>query len=124
MSGGLLDRPMRGLASTLVGKFGTRVTIRERQPAGYDEATQTEAVIENVYTGVPALFEEFKAYDVDGNLVKHGDLKLHLPAADFAPEPQKGIHTVEAYGQRYSVERTLGVPSGNERALWTVQVRR
>jgi hypothetical protein len=115
---------MRKLGSTLIRKFGTTITITQTDAGGYDEATQTEVSTTVTYTGVPALFEDFKAFDIDGDMVKHGDLKVHIPAADFDTEPQKGRHTITTAGRTYTVERTLGTPSGNQQALWTIQVRR
>jgi len=85
---GFLDAPMRAVAKTMVGKFGTSVTFRLVSRAGYDvhAGSAAETLADTAIKGV---LVEFNSYEL-GDDVKLGDRKLMVAAKDLSVAPGTG----------------------------------
>lgn len=82
---GVLDTIARNIASTMVGKFGQTVRLRERAAGKYDVTDATVATFKLEHE-VSALVMDFAAIEVQG-LVQSGDKKVLIAAKDLPRTP-------------------------------------
>ena len=82
---GVLDTVARNLTSTMVGKFGQTVKLRERQGGEYDTTNLTVSVAKFEHD-VSALVQEYSQGEIKG-LVKSGDKKVVVAAKDLPRIP-------------------------------------
>lgn len=114
----------RKIAASQVKKFGNPVTYTRTTPGTYDPATGTATPTTADYS-VYALWEEYRAGQVDGSTVRATDRKAVIPAllledAGMTGEPEPGDKVASL-----TVVRLEGaeVVQGSA-VLYTVQVRR
>jgi hypothetical protein len=82
---GVLDTIARNVASTMVGKFGQTVRLRERAAGNYDATAATVSTFKYEHE-VSAIIMDFAAAEVQG-LVQTGDKKVLIAAKDLPRVP-------------------------------------
>jgi hypothetical protein len=117
---GVLDTVARNVASSMVGKFGQSVLLKEKQAGSYDSATDTVSTFKLEHS-VSALITEFAATEIRG-LVKSGDKKVLVAAKDLPRTPT--VEWVLKIGDRwYSIRHVLTSYSGDEAAVHELVAR-
>jgi hypothetical protein len=81
----MLDRPLRQVATLLVRKLGTPVTIRRSIPSAYDPATGTQTPTETS-TVVKGRFRNYRDRELSDR-IHAGDRELMVAAADLDAVP-------------------------------------
>lgn len=126
---GILDGPLRGVAMTLIGRFGTTATFvtpggvffydpETGKPVRDPEAEQTVSVVVEDYPALQTSGGEAAAQDI-----RRGDKKLTVAAAALRQAPT--TETVVRFGGlEYTVVKVDAVYSGDQVALYVLQVRR
>ena len=117
---GVLDTVARNVASSMFGKFGQTVVLREKQAGKFLSATDTVATFKTEHV-VHAMIAEFAATEIQG-LVKSGDKKVLVAAKDLPRTP-----TVEwelKIGDRWHTIRHVQTSySGDEAAVHELVAR-
>ena len=117
---GVLDTVARNVASSMFGKFGQGVVLREKQAGKFSSVTDTVATFK-VEHEVHAVIAEFSAGEIQG-LVKTGDKKVLVAAKDLPRTP-----TVEwdlQIGDRwYTIHHVQTSYSGEEPAIHEIVAR-
>ena len=117
---GVLDTVMRNAASSMIGKFGQTVLLREKQAGQFSSATDTVSTFK-VEHEVSAAVMEFGATEIHG-LVKSGDKKVLVAAKDLPRTP-----TVEwdiRIGDRwYTIRHVQTSYSGDDPAVHELVAR-
>lgn len=122
---GILDAPLRNVASTLATKFGQEVTITFRTTGSYNATTGTAAKTDATQT-VRAIVEPYKARFQAGETeggARANDLQLTIAAQGLTREPNVG-DKVSVGGQEHEVVEVDPTYSGDQVAIYTVHVRR
>lgn len=125
---GALDRPMRTVAKTLSDKLGKQGTIEYVATGGYSPSTGKAAQSTTKAITAGAL-SSYREHEIDGTTVKRGDLKWKVPAKDL---PRPHANDVVDFGEttpsgiriRYTILAVDAVHSGDQPALYTLQLRR
>lgn len=117
-----LDDALVPAAAALLTQFGKTISIEEVTKV-YDETTgKTTIVVVATYTPKAAL-ETYSIALVNGDTVRHDDLKVTIAAQSLAFTPTIGwkvtIDTVE-----WRILRVEPLYSGNLVAAWVMQLRR
>lgn len=121
---GALDGMMRSVAKSLIGTFGTTATITTHTGGNYDPITDGTVPGSDVQVVVPCSPpEEYKNYVIDGTRIQTGDMKILIPALVYATSPVTA-QTITIRGQIYKIISVIPVSSGNQEAVWEVQLRR
>jgi len=129
---GILDAPLRNVSKNLLGTFGTDVTLVEPdENTDYDPSSRTVSGGFDIEHEVSALVESFSSLTTrfsvsqDNSHVEAGDLGVVVAASDAGlgatPDADWGA---EIDGVRYEVVGVDPVRSGDEIALYVLQVRR
>lgn len=116
-----LDSALRKVASNILGKFGTDVTMRQRVLGAYNTATGTQAVTDTDTT-VKGRIDDFEDSELS-DTIKAGDKKLTVAAADvpFAP----GVEDQVIFdGLTYDVVSFKAFIAKDLTAFFVVQLRR
>ena len=117
---GVLDSVARSLASSMVGKFGQTVTLKEKQEGTYTPSTMTVAVAKFEHV-VPALVTDYAEYQVTG-LIRSGDKRVLVAAKDLPRTPT--VDWTIKIGDRWcEVRHVFTVYSGDEQAMHELVVR-
>ena len=111
-----------GLANTatrLINDFGGPVTLRVKTAGAYDSVTGVsgDTFVDNVVTGVKL---NFKNADIDGTLIKMGDVKVLLDGKFSIGNSDLIIIGTD----QYEVIAPMPLEPGNTRLLTMVQCRR
>jgi len=119
---GALDAEMRQVASDLAGELGKTVTFLQVEEV-FDPSTGTTTTntTETELTAVPP--QDFRFEQMDGTLIQSGDMMLGLPAVDVPVRPTTE-HKVKMDGSTWSIVAVRPQASGEEIALYQLQVRR
>lgn len=114
-------------AQRLLAKWGAAAVLTRTVPGAYDPATgTTSAATVTTYTGV-AFRESYALRDIDGTLVKRGDVRLIL-----APEctdgtamvqPATDTDTIAFNGTTYTVVGADPLKPADESVLFYAQCR-
>jgi len=117
---GVLDTVARNVASSMFGKFGQGVVLREKQAGKFSSVTDTVATFKVEHT-ISAMIAEFSATEIQG-LVKSSDKKVLIAAKDLPRTP-----TVEwdlKIGDRwYTIRHVQTSYSGDEAAVHKLVAR-
>lgn len=116
-----LDTALRDVASTVLSRFGTSVTIRTVTPGTYQTATG-DATDTSSDAVVKGFWEEYRATEIIG-LVQQGDRKLTLAAKDLSAAPRVHKDKVVDGGKEYEIVSVEEVRSGDEAAIYVLQCR-
>lgn len=120
-----LNSKMSGVASRLINKYGTDITITRPVVASFDPATQKATAGTPLTDSIKAVLEDYKAHEVNGDTVRYGDKKLMIPKSDLTnlsePAPND---TIDALGTVFRVISVDGVSSGDGIVAYRVQVRK
>ena len=77
----LLDAPFRSLARTLVGTFGATGVLEYMTTGDYDPTTGTAVGNVPVAVNVRGVLEAYTEHEVDGSVIRQGDLRWTMAAA-------------------------------------------
>lgn len=131
-----LDGALRQAAKVAIGRLGKPVTLRRTRGGTYDSATDTvpvepaEVQVKAIVGAYASLTGRSALSALDG--VERGDLRVQVPAKDIpaafaAPlneEPPRLADEVVIDGATYRVVGLDPVYSGEQVAVWSLQVRR
>lgn len=117
-----LDAPLRAVAKTLMRQFGAEGLIEYVQTGGYDTTTGLASSSAPLTATVNGIIESFGNAEIDGTLVKRGDLKWTIAAKDVDRPRINDLVTIDAV--RYTVQSVRSEWSGEEQALHVLQLRR
>ena len=121
---GALDKVMRSVAKNLIGSFGTTAVITTYTGGTYDPITDATIPGEGVQTVITCSPpSEYKSYVIDGTRIQTGDMKILIPALVYETAPTTD-QTVTIRGDTYKVIGVMPISSGNQEAVWEVQLRR
>jgi len=117
---GLLDQPLRGVASTLIQKFGTSVVFRLKATGTFDETTDSAAVTE-VDVTVKAVVAEYTRNAFEGR-VKSGDKQLIVAAKDLSDVPDEEDE-VFIDGSKHQVVMVRQIQATDQAAAYEIAAR-
>lgn len=131
---GVLDAALGKVAQTLIGKFGRpAVIVRQGAGGGYNARTGTITGAATEFS-IPCevVFEEYTESQVDGTLIRAGDRvalvsRLRIQATEDAsasPEPIPQSDVLTEGGRTWQIVRVTGISSGEQEAVYKLQVRR
>ena len=118
---GVLDSPLRSVAQTLMGLFGTPVSATFVSHGDYDAEAGLQDTTETT-TIVDAVLAEYSISQIDDVSIKVGDRKAYIAAADLA-EPKPDNELVIG-ADTYRVVSVQPVQATDQAALYEVQIRR
>lgn len=127
---GLLDGPMRSVASTLIGTLGTQPAAFTRVTRVYDALADSEAETTDTAQIAMTPPAPFKREFVDGTTVLATDLESIVAAKDvddssFTLDPDAHTTMTVAFGGKtYKIVSVTRVYSGDQVAAYRVQLRR
>ena len=116
----MLDTVARKIASTMVGKFGQSVTMRQRVTGAFNTTTLVPSVSETDYT-VSAIIGDYAQEEIKG-LVKSGDKKVLVAAKDLTPVPTVEWE-VKIGATWYTIRHVITSYSGDEAAMYEITAR-
>lgn len=115
-----LDKALRKVAQTIIGGFGTSVTMRKTTASAYSTATH-KVTSTPVDTTIKGRLSDYEAHEIVGR-VQVGDRKLTIAAADLTYTPRTEDEAV--IGNRiYSIEDVASPQATDEAALHIMQIR-
>jgi hypothetical protein len=78
---------LQATAQRLITKFGKEWTVRRLTKGTYNPAANTRSTDATTNYTAKAVRTEYKAYQIDGEVIQRGDFKLLLEAAGLAITP-------------------------------------
>lgn len=117
---GVLDQPLRGVASTLLRTFGKDVILRLKTTGVFDETTDTAAVTE-ADVPVKAVVSEYTRDAFEGR-VKSGDKQLIVAAADLTEIPDEEDE-VFVDGSKHQIVMIRQITATDEPAIYEIAAR-
>jgi hypothetical protein len=123
---GALDTAFRDIASSLIGVFVSDLSTLTRTPAPvYDPALGEDlAAAPTTYSIKVAPPENYKSHEIDGTAVRRTDLKTYVAAKDLAVVPDSQTDTLTFNSVVYKIVSVKGHQSGDQIALWELQLRK
>jgi hypothetical protein len=118
---GLLDNALRSASKTVLRKFGKSMTLR-RVSTTYDPATGTNTQTTTDYT-VYGRVEEYADAQVDGTLIRTGDRRVLIAAAEVSITPLTSDQLLIA-SVPHAIVNVKATDATEEVATWTLQVRK
>lgn len=109
-------------ALRLIARFGQAVTITSRVQGTYNAATSAATVTETTQT-TRGVLDQYKWREIDGSLVKAGDLKL-IVAAKGLSAPAINDSATLADGSKLTIKNIEVVSPGATPIIYICQVRR
>lgn len=119
---GVLDAPLRSVASTLVGQFGRAFTLR-RTATTHDPDTNSVTETHTNYT-VTGIQEDYNAVERDGQVVRFGDYRVLLAAQDLSITPTPATDELRDGSTALTIVSVERIYSGEQVAAYRLQVRR
>ena len=117
----MLDAPLRKVAQSVLGKFGTSVAIRRVTGTAYNTTTGT-MIPTTVDTVVKGRLDEYTDRQLS-DTIRAGDRKLTIAAADLTIPPTVDDTVVIAM-LVYEVVRVVSEQATDLSAIHVLQVRR
>lgn len=118
----VLDKPLRKVASKLIRRFGTTVTLIRKGAPAYNIATGTATESSTNYS-IKAIIEDYKANEMQEGLVKVGDRRILFASSELPFEPQPSDQIVFG-GITHNVISIQQFYSGDQSAVFSCQVRK
>lgn len=118
---GILDGPLRGVASTLLQTFGQLATLR-RETSSFSPATATATLTPTDYS-VKVRAERYSAHEIDGTIVQPGDVKVLVPALGLAITPTPATDKLILGGVTHEVVRVNRIIATDQPAVYEVHAR-
>lgn len=115
-----LDAPLRRVAEQVVSSFGASAVYVQRKAGNYN-STKGKRPKAEFKTDVKGVFQEYSRFEVNDQ-IRAGDRKFIIAASAIDFQPQPGDQVKVNY-RRYRVESADATMSGDEAALWTLQLR-
>lgn len=122
---GALDSVFRDLASTLIGSFvSNTATIVRAVAADYDPVSgqEMQAAVQS-YSIKISPPEQFNIDEIDNTTILRYDLRTYIAAKDLAIEPEPRKDTLSFGSVVYNVMKVTPHYSGDQVALWELQLR-
>ena len=117
-----LDTKARATALRLLEKYGKPCTFYQIGEGAYDPSTGDIATAVNVTTVTKAIIEDYQGIDFISGAVEKTDRKVTLPASlQREPSPNDKLSIDQQF---YTVVSVLTVWSGEQAALYELQVRK
>lgn len=123
-----LDDRLRPLVRDLFEAMGKSATLRREDQGTFDPGTGTYTgggTTDHDVTVSPP--EGFRQENIDGTLVQASDLQTSIPAKGLPIAPTTGTEsltdTLLVDGTEYQIVRVTPVYSGEQLAMFTLQVR-
>jgi len=111
---------LKSIASSLLADNGQSLTFSRETSSGFDPATGINTTTTSTYTGYGAGFG-YAAREIDGSVIKKGDIRLILEATDTAP---LNGDTVVYDSETYRVMDIEKVKPATIAVLYKLQLRR
>lgn len=116
---------LSGVAKTLVDEYGTTAQVKDIIAGGYDPRTGNTtttgtASVTTIHCSPP---EKYEWQDIDGNSVLQGDVKILVPTTEMENPPKPGA-IIAVRGDDFQVISTSPIASGNQIAIWEIQLRK
>lgn len=116
----VLDAALRSVASTLVGQFGTDVTLvipgtTQNEDTGVVSGSDTTETHKGSV-------QRYRVDQIDGTRILPGDVKVILAAADWTATPTAG-QRIRFGGHEHQVVNVSSTYSGDQVASYVVQAR-
>lgn len=109
-------------ALRLITKKGQSVTITYRSGGSYNPATGGLTVTETTATAY-GVVSQFSASDIDGELIRKGDLLL-VVAASGITKPGADDDVTLADATKYTIKNVIDVAPANESVIYKLQIRK
>lgn len=114
---------LQTLANNQLNSFGQGCVLRRRTEALYDPMTaQTLGPAVTDYP-IRAVVSPYSDRNVDGSLIKAGDLQAFIPSKNLIVVPEASDHFVVA-GVEFSIIKVDQTNPGGTSLLYTLQLRR
>ena len=122
---GILDGPLKDLASLLIGTFSDNpATLVRMADLDYDPTTgETVPSAMASYSVKVTPPERYSLKEIDGTTVLATDVRVYLAAKDIAIEPSPRSDTLTVSNHTYTVYKVTKHYSGDEVCLWELQLR-
>lgn len=120
-----LDDKLLPVALELINKFGKDMTYTVVTTEGtYDPATRSKTgEVSTIYPGVKSAPPfDYETKDIDGTLIKRGDLKTIVAAKDAVFTPAQNMF-VEFDGIKFAATTIKPYYSGDLIAAWEIRLR-
>lgn len=112
-------------ASRLIRKYGGTATLTRRVAGTFNPATQTETSGSTSTDTVKAVIEDFRAHEIDGDVIRYGDKKILLTKSDLqnlvVPKPDD---IISMSGETYRIVEVFGISAGDAFVGYSVQARK
>lgn len=109
-------------ASALIAEYGVLMTLSQETAGGYDPATGSLTTSTNTYPAYGVKLG-YKRPDIDGTLVKVGDMKVLLSVDGLTVEPST-TDTLTIGGIDWKILRVDPLEPGDTTIMYTLQVRK
>lgn len=117
----VLDGPMRAVAKNLLGTVGTVGTIEYISTGAYNPSTGEAPSGADSSTQARGTAEDYRDSEINGTTVKRGDVKWTVHAKGIDRPKVNDLATLA--GVRYTIMDVGRVMSGDEAALYVLQLR-
>lgn len=117
-----LDRPARRVATTLIRKFGKRVTYIHKAPPAHDTSTGKTTGAEAshvVHVIVPRIWNGL----IEGKVTQVGEVVLMVPAADLPDITPTALGRVQVGSAWKQIEKVDPLYSGENVYAWILQAK-
>lgn len=109
-------------ALRLIARFGQAVTITSRVQGTYNAATSAATVTETTQT-TRGVLDQYKWREIDGSLIKAGDIKLIIAAKGLSA-PAINDSVTLADGSKLTIKNVDVLSPGAIPIIYICQVRR
>lgn len=119
----ILDGSMGKLAKNLIDTFGAPATLSRKGAPLYDTETGDTETPEDSSIACTVVYEDFRAHEIDGTLIRFGDRKGLVSRLKIGYEPEPNLDTLTEGGKTWKIVRLIGYPSGAEEAAYSLHLR-
>ena len=119
-----LDRKIVPLVLKKINQFGKAITLTAKTVSSYTVATGV-VVSSAVNYSIKAVEGMYSERQIDGNIIKSGDKQIFIAASGLAVTPQKSDkgYSITMAGESWQIEAVKPVSSGDDIALYELQLR-
>lgn len=116
---------MANLGKTLISKYGLSITITRLVSGTFDPSTQTDSSSSTLSDTCNAIIDDYTAYEIDGEQVRHGDRKVLVYPSSLTnlsyPKVGDNFFIIDSTLRAVNVK---GISSGDSFAYYEVRVRK
>lgn len=110
-------------ALKMVARFGQPITITRRIEGAYNPSTSSVPITESTQSGIVGLFDNYKTKEIDGSLIKMGDVKMIVPGKGLI-EPQAEDTLTDKNGTKWTIKDFDVIRPAGDPLLYTFQLRK